>query len=192
MESFSYLLWYSHAVAVAKCVRQRIRERTIFLCEWLLASGLAPTYLVAHLELAGHGVEAGHRIHEHARRFAAARLVEVMHRSETGEGDGRDDRVTYTGHLDLLRYPMAELAKAGDGAEGDDVGSAHDGVDVRYGLNELLGAGVACIDAEVSHHVYVDNEDLKAFSAMETKGTKVFIQIAPTGKKIENLDFSIK
>lgn len=49
-------------------------------------------------------------------------------------------------------------------------------------------------DKRVFHeqHVYVDNEDLKAFSAMETKGTKVFIQIAPTGKKIENLDFSIK
>lgn len=49
-------------------------------------------------------------------------------------------------------------------------------------------------DKRVFHeqHVYVDDEDLEAFSAMEAKGIKVFIQIAPTGKKYENLDFSTK
>jgi PTS system galactosamine-specific IIB component len=49
-------------------------------------------------------------------------------------------------------------------------------------------------DKRVFHeqHVYVDDADLDAFAAMEAKGVNVFIQIAPTGKKYENLDFSTK
>jgi PTS system galactosamine-specific IIB component len=47
-------------------------------------------------------------------------------------------------------------------------------------------------DKRVFHeqHVYVDDADLKAFAAMKAKGVNVFIQIAPTNKKFENLDFS--
>jgi len=46
---------------------------------------------------------------------------------------------------------MSELAKTGYGAEGDDVGGTHDDVEIRYGLDELLGAGITRIDAEVSY-----------------------------------------
>jgi PTS system galactosamine-specific IIB component len=37
-------------------------------------------------------------------------------------------------------------------------------------------------------HVYVDDKDLKDLSAIASKGVHVYIQIAPTYRKIENLD----
>ena len=67
------------------------RERIAIFRKRQLSRGLALPHLIAHLEFARHGVEVGHRVDEHARRLASARLVEVVHRGEAGEGDGRED-----------------------------------------------------------------------------------------------------
>ena len=74
----------------------------------------------------------------------------MVHRGETGEGDGREYRVAEACDLDFFWHGVAELTKAGDGAEGDDVRRADDRVDAGYGVEELLGAGKAGVDAEVA------------------------------------------
>ena len=39
-------------------------------------------------------------------------------------------------------------------------------------------------------HVYVDDRDLADLAAIQSSGARVYIQIQPTSRKIENLDFS--
>lgn len=53
-----------------------------------------------------------------------------------------------------------------------------------------IGNMHASADKRVFHdqHVYVDDQDLADLKAIQDHGTKVYIQLMPTGRKVEDLD----